>query len=201
MKKTVYLVGLLVLAACVSGCVTGAESTSYEGTLTELTMDTSMLPEGWYDYVETAETDNCVDPVKNAVTIDVAHAYNPGDGYITAHFIQNVTLVAEDDVMSFFNEQVASLQEQFGNAWYEQHEGEVSLAEFAHEAIGDASFACTVEIDEIVDAEEDVHEQTTTYYIVFVNKDVVVSMQCNEYPSLVGLDELILISADIAERI
>jgi hypothetical protein len=201
MNKSAYIIGALVLAVCMSGCITGSDPTTYEGTLTDLTMDAELLPEGWYDHIDTATVDTCVPPIEEAITVDVSHAYNPGEGYITAHIFQNVTRVTEGGQQAFYDDFVAALESQFGDAWHEQHDGTVDLSPFAHDAIGDASFACVVSIDEIVDAEEDEHVQSVTYHLAFVKKDVVVTFMYEECPSLITIGDLASIAADVAARI
>ena len=201
MNKSAYIIGALVLAICISGCITGAEQTTYEGALADLSMDTELLPEGWYDYVETATVDTCVPPIEEAITIDVSHAYNPGTGYITAHIFQNVTRVTEGDEQAFYDDFVATLEAQYGDAWYEQHEGTVTLSPYAHDSIGDASYACVVSIDEVIDAEEDEHAQSVMYHLAFVKNDIVVTVMYAECPSLITIGDLASIAADVAMRI
>ncbi len=109
--------------ACIGGCISGGDSSTYKGEVEDLALDTGLLPEGWYDHMEMATVDTCVPPIASAITIEVAHAYNPGNGYITARLFQNVTRATEGDAGSVYTTFVTGMVEQYGEAWHTQHEG------------------------------------------------------------------------------
>lgn len=201
MNKTYFAIPLVLIVACIAGCISGGDSSTYKGELEDLALDTGLLPEGWYDHMEMATVDTCVPPIASAITIEVAHAYNPGNGYITARLFQNVTRATEGDAGSVYTTFVTGMVEQYGEAWHTQHEGDASLSEYAHTVIGDDSFACIIETDEVTDPEEDVHEEMTQYYVAFVNKDIVVTILVQDYPSFIGMEEVLALAADISGRI
>jgi hypothetical protein len=41
----------------------------------------------------------------------------------------------------------------------------------------------------------------TQYYVAFVNKDIVVTILVQDYPSFIGMEEVLALAADISGRI
>ena len=205
MKRIIILI---IVCIMISGCIGNDTDTgTYGSQLEDLLISQADLPDGYApddsigadsDYSESLAEYGYIEDAKAYYKVTIKNE----DSVTGTIFTQNVIRFDKDKAVDYleyitsFTEQwytvtAAEMNEDWGSSTYELHE---------HDTIGDISYAAIVTITR--DNESDsTFSNNIQYYVSFVKKDIVVNIKGDNTDERMGIEELVGLARDVAERI
>ena len=206
-KMKRIIIPILIMCILFSGCISGEDDTgTYDGDLGDLLIDQAYLPDGYLpDDCIGGDTDYSEDLAEYGYIEDARVYYKitieNEDSVTETMFFQNVIRFDKEKAADYL-EHITSFTEE----WYtitanETAEDWSSTYEpYEHDTIGDVSVVAIATI--IRDTEDDsAFANSQQYYVSFVKKDIAVNIQGNDSDERLGIEELIDLARDIADRI
>ena len=211
------LIPIMILCILISGCLgNDAETETFEGELTDLIVPLDDLPWGYViktHYGGETKVIGTLDELAvdddGVLHISYEDSINDGQSVRSTSVSLGIGRYGLDSVEEKLVEGVKLIEDNFMEVMEATEAGTIDgwenggVETVEHEAIGDRSYVLKVTkcYDHIGPNPEDYAECDTSYYIVFMKKDVLVGFTLDNRDPRLDLDDFISLARDVADRI